>query len=406
MIKAEELSEELIFTPSIDNSEIIFESVKQRQDKFSVSKETKWDKRIFRVDDIWDIPVVGAEVDGMHDTAQIAQDELQNSDTGKYSLDILKQRGAHDNFFRYPIIFSPNNSVENIFEGGVIVWLTATKMAKLFPKIPLRIMPNVINDLQKKFQQLKQDVIELHQESELDSNGDILNAAIPGENFPPILQQRAYELYEQRLELTRIIYGIWTKAVQEDDDELLLGVKQKMLKILEIELPFAQARTIVELSIGIREMFKDSTQRYFRDLELSQLFGQPTTMIPASPLIREVYGQEINEFAREDVFSDPIGLELGQKLIDVLESTDQENNVLDKRTARWIMGIFYSLYFNIYLNGGVEAELARKYIEPVITVLEKKFKENNLDSEFEEIKKEMYTYWYQLFEALWGNELE
>lgn len=396
----------------IDNTEIIFESVSKSPGRYRTARASKWDTRQVTVFDAENLPIVGAQIEyGEHETTQIAQGELPQSSENGYRLELLETTDGLDNFFRYPVLVTTSeqgsdrlpSKESNQLDAGVIVWMTAMETAALLPKVPIRVAPSVLEDLKSRYQELYEKMVDLHTQTNKEQNGDILNSAISSEVFTAEAQQKAFKIYQERLELSRMAYGIWIKATQENDTEQLEQIKQLLMESLQIAPPFSGISHVSDLVTKVRTLSRENQEtRVQEDIGMSSLFGVDVKMLPVSPLITEVYGYELSEWIRKGLFAELMGLELCEATQRVLQNVNTSvENSLDVRSASWVSEVFYYLTKVIFV--GIPIERAAKILQPLWDIIVSKFTEFGLETELEKIKSELGTGMPELAEELTGE---
>lgn len=394
--------DELIFSSSVDNAEIVFESGKNFEDRFTLTTITKWDRKHVAVSEVADLPVVGADIEyGEHATTVVAQEELsQESDSG-YDFELLQQKGKLETFYRYPVFLSVHGDENQ--KNGIVLWMTALDLAQLLPKIPLKIMSSVLEDLKRRYVELATQIGALHEKTDISRNGDILNSGVSTENFNPNFQVEAYETYTERLELSRLAYGVWLRAIEFGDLKETDLVADQLLECFSIEDPFFQAKTIGDLISTIRNIAAETEiSRFFSDLDMSGLFGADLVSKPASMFVKEIYGYELSEFARKGIFAELLALKLSNALFRIVNEVKRDgDNALDLRSANWVKSLIFFLTNGMLVS--IPVERASKILKPIWDVLEQKLAEFGMDSEFDKIKKELGTYHPLLAEALTGE---
>lgn len=366
-----EYNEKLINPHELNNSRFTFESVTDRPQNFGFVGD-KWASKHFDVAELWEVPLVGAEMANddpdfwVHPTVSVVMGVVPEQSKKGYSASLVSTKGDIETFARYPVLINSGETIQanSLPESeAVIVWVSHMEAAQFFPKIPLLVRENKVIDIGSNISRLLKEIDELYKDFPT-VNIDVFSNGVPTNILPPAFLQRAFPIYQEQLEISRVAYGVWVAAVESRDKSDMEMINKTMAGASGITSVFSTEQSMADV---IQTIKNSRGEKQMFDMPTSGLFGE-----------FEAYN-----------------------LSNLLHSK-LEKDALDETEMKAIANAF--IYLMVTLLGNYPVERSMVYVRPTWDLLKNKLNTLGLDNIVEDIRLEIQEANYELLDVLFESE--
>ncbi|MBP7842468.1 hypothetical protein KA017_00510 [Candidatus Woesebacteria bacterium] len=362
--------EHLININSLDNARFTFESVTDRPNNFGLAGD-KWSHIHFHIDQLWEVPLVGAEMANddpdfwVHPTMSVVEGVMPRECEDGYSASLLTLKGDTETFARYPVLINSGNLPKDNKlpeNNAVITWMSHMEAAQLFPKIPLLVRENVVIDIGNRIQSHLKNIDELYADFPM-VNIDVFSNGVSTNILPPAFLQRAFPIYQEQLEISRDVYGVWITAVKSGNKSDMEMINTIITDASGMQRVFSKEQPIE----AVIQTIKDSRGKAKFDIPTSGLFGE-----------FEAYN-------------------LSNLLHNKLEKDD-----IDDKEMKAIANSFLYLVTSLLMSYPVDRFMV--YVQPTWDSLKNKLKILGFENIIEDIRLEIQNANYELLDVFFDDE--